>query len=447
MDKISIYDFIKKDRIDRAELCSYVSNLNIIRFDAQTMYIFNEEIHSWVLVERANEIIEIRKLFDEKSQKCLFTGTMRDLVSWLRETPNIQKEFSVIDRRDYVVLGNGILDIEKGSLRSINKEDYITNILDVIYLNPEDRDLAVFDDFCDSIFEGDAAKRKLKKKILLQFIAYTISNQYEAKKALFFIGPANCGKSVLLRVISRVIGEDAVSNLSLGNLGDRFAKAELRGKTANISGEIPVTPLSGTAYDTFKGLVGQDAIYAEKKGKDPFMFKFRGTLLYAGNVMPTFSTTDSSDALLSRLAVLYFNNSVDKDKQDLHLEEKLYKSRDSIISAALDELKNLIQNDFIFEEGTDEVELLKDYSESVNTVSTFINHVCELDPDGYQTIEESYKLYTEFADRMAYVPEKKSEFRKKMLADSRIEAGGKHRIDGKNPRACFKGIKSFKNNY
>ena len=104
-----------------------------------------------------------------------------------------------------------------------------------------------FQKFCEKVFGKDNLLQK--RAALYEIIGYCISDITGVKKAIFLLGPSNCGKSVILRFIQRLVGEGEVSNVSLANFAQKFSPVEMYGKTLNISGEVPSSALPGRALD------------------------------------------------------------------------------------------------------------------------------------------------------------------------------------------------------
>ena len=431
-----------KGAIDLARLCGAVLTLDLFRVDKHLLYFWEETKHYWRMLTSSDEILTIRRLFSEQDQVYITPNIARRAADWLRSHPTLQLNFAVVKNPFLVNLQNGTFNIKTGELQEHRKADYMTTVLDAAYMkSPVDSgsESLLLREFCRKVFSSEEYQQKVQ--LLYQFIGYTISNVVGGKRALFIVGPANCGKSVIVNLMELIIGSAAVSRLSLINLADRFSTADLLGKTANLSSEIPVEAVPSKAFDVFKCLVGNDPIFAEKKGKDGFEFTFQGTLLFAGNVMPTFKSVDGTDALLSRMALLVFDKEVPKDQRDTDMVEKLFEERNLIVSRALDQMKRLVESNYNFAMGETEIAMLNEYKDSVNSVASFIQCVCRFEEDALTTKSEAYEYYKKYVELIGGEAEKRADFCKKMLVDPHITSGGKHRLNGQGPKSCFKGIK------
>lgn len=81
-----------------------------------------------------------------------------------------------------------------------------------------------------------------------------------------------------------LLGGDNVSNIPWQGLGDRFNKAELFGKLANIFADLPSKAIDDNGM--FKVLTSEDYITAERKNRDPFSFRPYARFLFSCNEIP-----------------------------------------------------------------------------------------------------------------------------------------------------------------
>lgn len=78
------------------------------------------------------------------------------------------------------------------------------------------------------------------------------------------LGPGGNGKSTFLEVVTKMLGSDNVSAVTLQALNDdKFAPARLYGKLANVFADLP--PKALTSASIFKAIVGGDTISLERK--------------------------------------------------------------------------------------------------------------------------------------------------------------------------------------
>jgi putative DNA primase/helicase len=160
-------------------------------------------------------------------------------------------------------------------------------------------------------------------------------------KALFLVGPTASGKSTFLDTINAMLGEDTVSSLTPQQLtGERFAGAELHGKWANIRNDIPAATVKNTG--AFKEIIGGDAIKAERKRKDPFMFEPNAKHMYAANELPSTETDD--EAFYRRILLAPFPETIPEAERDKHLDAKLQSELPGVLNWAIQGLERLKNN-------------------------------------------------------------------------------------------------------
>ena len=89
----------------------------------------------------------------------------------------------------------------------------------------------------------------------------------------------------MIRVLQEMLGRDSYSSVNLQDLiNDRFKRAELFGKKANISGDVPSVPLKDPQM--FQNLTGGDDVTVEFKYGDPFQMTNTAKLIFGANKLP-----------------------------------------------------------------------------------------------------------------------------------------------------------------
>lgn len=194
-----------------------------------------------------------------------------------------------------------------------------------------------FKAFLNEVVPSDTERQKLQ-----EYAGYTLMHWgLPHHKALFVVGPTASGKSTFLDTINAMLGEGTVSSLTPQQLtGERFAGAELYGKWANIRNDIPAATVKNTG--AFKEIIGGDAIKAERKRKDPFMFEPTAKHLYAANELPSTETDD--EAFYRRILLAPFPETVPKAERDKHLDEKLQAELPGVLNWAIEGLQRLMNN-------------------------------------------------------------------------------------------------------
>lgn len=217
-------------------------------------------------------------------------------------------------------------------------------------------------------------------------MGYAISSFNEAENWFLLRGRGRSGKGTFFNVIQHILGRDNVSNITLQNLNDRFKTAELFGKLANIQGDLPSTPLKEGAVSTLKSVIGRDYLTVEKKGKDPFSFQSKATMLFGCNKVPQNTGDNSESSFWSKLIILPMDKS-DTENVDPFFKTRLISgaSLNAVFLWAIDGLKRLIENKFVFTVTDESIQEKEAYKEISSNVIKFALEKCEVGDwkDGY----------------------------------------------------------------
>ena len=140
----------------------------------------------------------------------------------------------------------------------------------------------------------------LTVKDVLEFVGYCLIRNCNLQKAMILAGPPDQGKSKILDLIMALLGGRAnISNKTMHQLNsDRFSRAHLYGKLANICADISDKRLSD--IEMFKLLVTGDWIDAEFKAKDSFTFPNKAKLIFSANLPPLPPTELEEDGAFYR---------------------------------------------------------------------------------------------------------------------------------------------------
>ena len=287
----------------------------------------------------------------------------------------IEKPFS--DKR-YILFANGVYDLNTGKLEPHTHEYIIPNQIPWKY-NPDaveaEIDNAMFDWCC-----GDAAIYDLIEEI----IGYSMIRDNNFRRFFIIVGNKRNGKSIFLKVLTELIGQENCSCVSLEHLDTRFITTLLMNKLVNIGDDIEDTKISRTA--TLKKLVSGDALTVERKGRDPITLKSYATLIFSANVIPDMD--DMTGAVKDRLIIIPFNNyfSGDSDNPDILQELITDNNMEYLILAGLDGLKRLQKNK-AFTAPKCVIDMMNHYTISNDPVAAFLDGLKEADIVMHPTTE------------------------------------------------------------
>jgi putative DNA primase/helicase len=240
---------------------------------------------------------------------------------------------------------NGILD-----LKSMTLKPHYPGFLTKVQI-PWDYNPAASCPGIEKAVEEIVGKENLS--LVWEIFGHFLVKDYRFKRFLVLVGKKDSGKSTLLRLMAEFLGNENVSAISMQNLSDRFMKAELSGKLANISDDLPKGRVKDSSM--LKRLSGQSRIQAEEKGKAPFSYISHAKLVFSSNYLPR--VEEPTDADFGRFMILLLHNKfggrdrgVDVKPKDPTLLEKLIVSEEmsGLLNKALEGVRRLQANNWEF---------------------------------------------------------------------------------------------------
>lgn len=404
-----------------AEFAKYLINeFNVLKINNQ-LHIYKEGVYVPGIVNIENKMIgEIEGLTKTKRN---------EVISWMEV-----KLENINNTRDsnLIAFKNGIYDIATDKFMDFKPDMVITNKINFNY-NPN-AESEVVDKLLDRLAVNDSDVRSL----LEEAIGYCFFRRNELGKAFILSGDGANGKSTFLDIIKTLLGEDNISSLDLGELGDRFKTAELFGKLANIGDDIGDEFIANPAI--FKKLVTGERTSVERKGKDPFEFNNYSKMLFSANSIPRIK--DKTGAVQRRLIIVPFEAKFTANDPDYDPYIKYKLRTDSameyLILLGIAGLKRVLANRK-FSEPQKVLKELKEYEEVNNPIIGFINDN-ESDIIN-QSTNDVYKIYAEYCLSNGMNAMSKIEFSKQIKKRLDLEIVDK-KILGKKCRVFIKKEKS-----
>jgi putative DNA primase/helicase len=237
------------------------------------------------------------------------------------------------------------------------------------------------------------------------------------KKAVMLLGSGDNGKSLLLSVLTAMLGERNVKAITLTDLSEnRFARAWLRGKLANINPDLPDKALKETGG--FKGLVGDDVMPYEIKHGGGGEFVNRAKPIFSANKLP--DANDDTDAYYTRWIILNFpyqfvrswnektSSSIERpavDKGKLKADLINDSELSGILNWALVGLKRLRENGrFTNELSSDKMREI--YVKLANSLKAFVIDQCDVTGvlTDFHSKDELYVSYARYCQDKNLMP-------------------------------------------
>lgn len=279
---------------------------------------------------------------------------------------------------------------EKWELRESRRESYRTTQIPIEY----DRNATALlsEKALNDMFRDDPDRIE-KAIIICEMFGYCLLSSTEFEKFFMLVGPGANGKSVILSILCAFLGIENVSAVMPGQFDNKFQRAHLHGKLANIVTELPEGTMLPDAQ--MKSITSGESMTAEYKFKNPFDFKPFSTLIFATNHLP--HTRDFSEALFRRAIIIPFNRVFSEAEQDKKLAKKLKSELPGILNLALAALAGVFKRGY-FTQAASVDDLKKQWRMEADQAAQYIEDCCTRDP-GYREMSkdmyENYRRWTE----------------------------------------------------
>lgn len=278
----------------------------------------------------------------------------------------------------------------KWDLRSHDRDSYRTTQIPIKY-DPA----ATAPRFEQALFEffDQDPDRDDKAILVCEMFGYCLLSTAKYEKFFFLIGPGANGKSVLLAVLVAFLGNDNVSAVSPVQFENKFQRAHLLGKLANIITELPEGAMLPDA--AMKSITSGEKMTAEMKFKAPFDFEPFATIVIASNHLP--HTRDFSPALFRRAKAIPFNRVFLEHEQDKNLAEKLKEELPGILNLALAAIGSVFERGY-FTETESTKELKNQWRLESDQAAQFCQDCCNPETGHRETSKDLYEAYRAWAD-------------------------------------------------
>jgi len=373
---------------------------------------------------------EIKKAVHENTDQKLITSNLVNSVIEILKTETFRIGFEFDQSACFINCKNGELYFEKNewSHRIHCRENYRTSMIAANW--DRDAQSPLFDNFLRDAFKGDPDAIE-KIMIVHEAIGYSLTTSSRYEKFLMLIGKGANGKSVLLSVLVALIGREYVCAVQPDQFDNRFQRAHLVGKLANIVTEIKE---GGKIADAqLKSLVSGELTTAEYKNQSPFDFHPFATMWFGTNHLPY--TRDFSEALFRRAIILTFNNQFNGAARDVDLTEKLKQELPGILNHALAGLARLYANG-CFTDCSSSQDIAAKWRQEADQAAQFVEECCEIDSSVSVSSQDIYANYMGWCDEVGI----RLKLSRNTLT-SRLESLGYTRLKGTNGVRLIHGLR------
>lgn len=391
----------KKDWINKQKLASEINSRIKFARIVETGEFLRYDVVSGIFVDDAAEYIGnlIRKIIPDAST----THIVNEGVAWIRDDSMVFVDDFDRTPPGLINLKNGVYNIQNGKLLPHSPDYHFRWVLPFRFNRRAKR--SRFFDVLEEITKDD-----LRKAVnIMETFAWPLIPGYPIQQAVILNGNGYNGKSTILDVLVVFLGRKNVSAIPLQTLCDnRFAVSSLRGKLANIAGDVG----NGTLYDTsaFKQLTGGDLVSGEIKGMQKRVEFVNSTkMIYSLNRLPR--SWDTTNAFYRRFKLIEliqnFEGRAEKNLlAEITREEDLQAIFNVVAKIFLPALLGKLE--FEYPEKVEDV--ARRYDLNSNPALAYINENLEADPEGQLQTEQLYSDFTGWCKQKGISPVSEKSF-------------------------------------
>lgn len=307
---------------------------------------------------------------------------------------------------------NGVVDIQTGQLLPHSPQYGFQYVLPYDFM--ADAEAPFFMEWLGQVMQ----QRQELIDAVLDMMAYCLWPNYDDHVFVYLTGGGSNGKGTLIHVLSRLLGANNVSTVSVPQLGgNRFAPAALEGKLANLSEESSGYRMTVEELNVLKNLSAGGEMFVERKGVQGYSFKNRAKLIFSANKTPIFP--EEGHAVRRRMLAIPFD--VKFGVPDQRIEDRLYEEIPGLCAMLVKRIqKNVRANGrFLVSRGGEAAKQAQDkILMAGNSVHEWAKERLDITPDvsDYITVADAYHRYKGWCLENTYRPENTSNFSLRMYS-------------------------------
>src|SRR5215210_759036 len=325
---------------------------------------------------------------------------------------------------DILVCKNGVLRISARELRSHRRVHYATS---AVPYNYDPKATPVVWHYCMNNTVHTA------RAFLQEFAGYALTTNMVHELALWLFGPPGSGKSTFLAGLQAMLGHRA-GLLGLAEIErNRFALADLPGKTLVAASEQPSSYLAST--NVLNQIISGEPLQVERKYRDPITIVPRCKIAWAMNELPR--VADANSGLFRRVKVVKFP-ALPPDERDPEIKRDIEGEGAGILNWALEGLERL-QKRGHFDVPAGVEEATTQFPENNDVPALFVADKCIIDADAREKASELYSEYRQWCEDNGHRPQSSTRladdwqrlgFKRKRIKGSTYYQGVRVRLPG-----------------
>ena len=394
--------------------------------------------HKFVTLRKTDEILlwtgkiydnlQAETVIKEETEKLIINCTEHDrqeVISKIKAQTYVDLENFDSDP-NLITLENGILSIDTRIMETPNPEHLSRILFPIKYHEPEFKinDDTIFVDIAKNLentlfwkslktcFTIDGKFRQDDFETVLEIIASVFVKKHIDSKAFMFLGNGENGKSVYLGYIESLIGKNNISRIPLQEISsDRFASAELDGKSANIFTDLERNELRDTGK--IKAITDGEGLQVQKKHGHPFTLYPFAKLMFSCNKFP--KVFDQTQGFFRRWKIIRWLRNFENDPERIkYLREKLADNQQekNLVFSCIIRISNKLIKTGKFTHSKSWKQIQGEWNANADPLDDFVNNYI-IDSDFNKTKRETYQFYKEIMHDRSETPLGIGQFGKK----------------------------------
>jgi P4 family phage/plasmid primase-like protien len=270
-----------------------------------------------------------------------------------------------------IVVENGILDTKARTIYDINPDEKHLSRMPVRF----DKNAPVsveFIEYLRTMFKG----YEWQIPIVQEMFGFCLYKKYFIEKFFFLIGNGGNGRSTLINILTKMLGEENTSALSVHDVckpTDKHMLLDLNGKFANLCGETGTKEIENLGK--LKAATGGDLIVARDLYKSWVKFENYSKFIFSMNEAP--AIYDGTRGRKRRMVIIKFPVDFEagrsaEDKEELITRLCSPESLSGILNWSLEGLSRLLINKVMSDDRT-ENEMAVEYDKLAHPIRHFIS--------------------------------------------------------------------------
>ncbi|MGV8905937.1 MAG: DNA primase family protein [Acetobacterium sp.] len=328
----------------------------------------------------------------------------------------IRKKVIRFNQGNYINCQNGVLMLETQELMPFSQHYFTTLSSEIVY--DTEAKCPVFLEKLREIVEDDEEMVMM----IQQIFGYAISNSMAANVAFWLFGTGRNGKSLIMSVLSELIGQGNVSHLPLKDFNEKFFLESCLNKRLNICDENKHVKNFDTAI--FKSITTDESIHVTRKHINAINVQLGIKLIMLFNKPPEIG--ECTPALSERLIILPFNRTYYLDEADPFLKNKLLEELQGILNWSLQGFQQLSENGFKFPkcQACEEAKI-EYFKENVPVLKFFVDRYEPALPSENKSLNRTmlFRQYNDWAYTENHITYSKEEYFYKALQEGLTAQG------------------------